>query len=139
MKMSKRWILVALLSMVQVSSAQQQGNVGRFVNRNGYEQADFGTRVLTFKARNVDKSVRVSLSKLRLAESRKAVSIQLPQQGTALLQHAAGTVHVTVGKERFDPLEGEWMRLTLPADLRIAVDADSILMDLILIEDTSSR
>lgn len=138
MKTSNRWILVALLLTVEISSAQQ-GNVGRFVNRDGYEQADFGSHVLTFKTPSGDKSVRVSLSKLRLAESHKVVSIRLPQQGTALLQHTAGTVHITVGKERFDPLEGEWMRLTLPVDLRVAVDNDSILMDLTLIEDTRPR
>ena len=138
MKTSHRWIVVALLLTVQISSAQQQ-NIGRFVNRDGYEQADFGSRVLTFKTRSGNKSVRVTLSKLRLAGSRKTVSIRLPQQGTALLQHAAGTVHMTVGKERFDPLEGEWMRLTLPVDLRVAIDDDSVLMDLIVIEDTDPR
>jgi len=31
------------------------------------------------------------------------------------------------------------MRLTLPVDLRVAIDDDSVLMDLIVIEDTDPR
>jgi hypothetical protein len=135
MKALSRWISVALLLIaVQISSAQEQ-NAGRFVAREGYDQADFGSQVLTIKTQTGTKSVRVSLSKLRVAESRKTATIRLPQQGLVLLQHAAGTANVSVGTERFSPFEGEWLRLTLPTDLRIGIEDDSILMDLILIED----
>src|SRR5689334_19909035 len=104
MKTFNQWTaLAALLVAVQIASAQQE-NAGRFVTRDGYDQADFGSQVLTIKTRNGDRSMRVTLSKLRLSQSRRVVSIRLPQQGTALLQHAAGTVHVTIGRERFDPL-----------------------------------
>jgi hypothetical protein len=135
MKPLSRWIsVVSLLVAAQISSAQQQ-NDGRFITRDGYDRADFGTRVLTIKTRSGNKSLRVSVSKLRMAESRKTVAIRLPQQGTALLQHAAGTANVSVGNERFSPLEGEWLRLTLPTNLRVGIEDDTILMDLIVIED----
>lgn len=136
-KTMSRWISAALLLVtVQISSAQQQ-NTGQFATREGYDQADFGTQVLTIKTKSGNKSLRVSLSKLRVAENRKTVAVLLPKQGTALLQHAAGTANISVGNERFSPLEGEWLRLTLPTDLRVGIEDDSILMDLIVIEDTT--
>jgi len=52
-----------------------------------------------------------------------------------LLQHAAGKAHVSVAGERFDPLEGEWLKFALPADLRVGVDDDSVLLDVIVLED----
>jgi hypothetical protein len=139
MKTLSRWSSVALLlATMQLSSAQQQ-NTGELVKRDGYDQADYGTQVLTIRTRNGTKSVRVSVSKLRMAESRKTTTIRLSQQGTALLQHAAGKADVNVAGERFSPLEGEWLRLTLPTELRIGVDDDSLLMDLIVIEDSPAR
>lgn len=139
MKTLSRWSSVALLlATIQLSSAQQQ-NTGEFVKRDGYDQADYGTQVLTIRTRDGTKSVRVSVSKLRMAESRKTTTIRLSQQGTALLQHAAGKADVTVAGERFSPLEGEWLRLPLPTHLRIGVDDDSSLMDLIVIEDSPAR
>jgi hypothetical protein len=135
MKAMTKWICMVLaVAAVSLSSAQQQDR-GRFTARDGYEQADFGSQALTIKTRSGNKSLRVSLSKLRIAESRKTSAIRLPQAGTALVQHAAGTAHVNVAGERFDPLEGEWLRLVLPADLRIGTDEDSVLLDLIVIED----
>ena len=132
--LNKWWCLALLIATVPLSSAQQQER-GRFTARDGYEQADFGSQVLTIKTRNGNKSLRVSTSKLRVSDSRKTAAIRLPQEGIALVQHAAGTAHVSVAGERFDPLEGEWVKLTLPAGLRVGTDDDSVLMDLIVIED----
>ena len=137
MKALSRWSFVALLlAAVQLSSAQQQ-NAGEFVKREGYDQADYTTQTLTVKTRNGNKSVRVSMSKIRVSESRTTATIRLPQQGTALLQHAAGKANVSFASERFSPLEGEWLRLMLPTDLRVGIDDDTVLMDLIVIEDTA--
>ena len=71
-----------------LSSVQQQER-GRFAARDGYEQADFGSQVLTIKTRNGNRLLRVSISKLRVAEARKAAAIRLPQEGTALIQHGS--------------------------------------------------
>ena len=135
MKGIHKWCyLVLMIALVPVSTAQKQER-GLFTQRDGYEQADFGSQVLTIKTSSGSKTLRVSLSTLRVVENRKTASIRLPSQGIALLQHAAGTAHVSVAGERFDPLEGEWLRFVLPADLRIGVDDDSVLLDLIVVED----
>jgi hypothetical protein len=135
MKAINKWCCLALLiATIPISSAQQQER-GRFAQREGYEQADFGSQTLTIKTPNGNKSLRISISKLRVVENRKTASIRLPSQGTALMQHAAGKAHVSVAGERFDPFEGEWLKFALPADLRIGVDDDSVLLDLIVVEE----
>ena len=134
MRVMGRWSGVALLAAtVQLSSAQQQDG-GQFVKRDGYDQADFGTQTLTIKTKTGGKSVRVSISKLRVTENRKTATIRLPAQGIALLQHSSGKANVIIGNERFSPLEGEWLRLTLPTELRVGVDDDAVLLDLIVVE-----
>ena len=135
MKAINKWCCLALLlAAIPTSSAQQQER-GRFAPRDGYEQADFGSQILTIKTSNGNKSLRISISKLRVVENRKTASIRLPSAGTVLVQHATGRAHVSVAGERFDPFEGEWLRFPLPADLRIGVDDDSVLLDLIVIEE----
>lgn len=137
MKAIHKWCcLVLLIAMVPVSTAQKQER-GLFTQREGYEQADFGSQVLTIKTASGSKSLRVSISTLRVVENRKVATIRLPSAGTALLQHAAGSAHVSVAGERFDPFEGEWLRFALPANLRIGVDDDSVLLDLIVVEDVA--
>src|SRR5215510_13989408 len=130
---NKGFCLAFLIAAIPISSAQQQER-GRFTPRDGYEQADFGAQVLTIKTPGGTKSLRISYSKLSVVQNRKTAAIRLPSEGTVLLQHAAGRAHVSVAGERFDPYEGEWLRFALPADLRIGVDDDSVLLDLIVIE-----
>lgn len=125
--------LVLLMATMSVSSAQQPER-GAFARQEGYEQADFGAQVLTIKTASGEKSLRISMSQLRVVENRKTAAIRLPAEGTALVQQAAGRAHVSVAGERFDPYEGEWLRLALPTELRIGVDDDSVLLDLIVIE-----
>lgn len=135
MKAINKWVCLALLiATVSVSTAQQQER-GLFAQREGYEQADFGSQVLTIKTAGGSKSLRLSISSLRVVSNSKTISIRLPSEGTALLQHAAGRAHVSVAGESFDPIEGEWLRFALPADLRIGVDDDSVLLDLIVVEE----
>jgi len=135
MKAINKWCCLALLAAaIPISSAQQQER-GRFVQRDGYEQADFGSQVLTIKTPGGMKSLRLSISQLRVVENRKTTRIRLPSAGTALVQHAAGRAHVSVAGERFDPFEGEWLRFALPAELQIGVDDDSVLLDLIVLEE----
>jgi len=134
MKIIKWCCLALLIATIPISSAQQQER-GRFAQRDGYEQADFGSQILTIKTPKGSKSIRLSISTLRVVENRKTASIHLPSQGTVLMQHAAGRAHVSVAGERFDPFEGEWLKFALPADLRIGVDDDSVLLDLIVLEE----
>ena len=42
---------------------------------------------------------------------------------------------MVAGRERFEPLEGEWLRLPLPAEISIGTDNDTVQLDLILIEE----
>ena len=135
MKAINKWCWLALLiAAIPISSAQQQER-GRFAQRERYEQADFGSQVLTIKTPNSNKSLRLSISKLRVVENRKTAFIRLPSEGTALVQHGAGRAHLSVAGEQFDPFEGEWLKFALPTDLRIGVDDDSVLLDLIVIEE----
>jgi hypothetical protein len=135
MKAINKWCCLALLITTIPASIAQQQERGLFAKRDGYEQADFGSQVLTIKTANGTRTLRLSISRLRVVENRKTAAIRLPSAGTVLLQHAAGTAHVSVAGERFDPLEGEWLRFALPADLRIGVDDDSVLLHLIVVED----
>ncbi len=90
---------------------------------------------MSIKTRDGEKTLRVSISKLRLSEAGKMTPVSLPKLGMALIQHSAGAVKVATNLETFEPLEGEWLRLPLPAELRIETDRDTILMDLVVIEE----
>jgi hypothetical protein len=56
MKAFNKWCCLALLiATIPISSAQQQER-GRFAQREGYEQADFGSQVLTIKTASGTRS-----------------------------------------------------------------------------------
>lgn len=124
-----------LAAAAALSADNQQGNAGVFRSHDGYEEASFGMREVVIKTRTGRKSLRVALSTLRLTASGKNTAIKLPSAGIALLQHFAGDATIQAGKEKFEPMEGEWLRLALPSDLRIGVGKDTMLLDLILIEE----
>src|SRR5262245_31818935 len=126
---------VMLVAAAALSSDNQQGDAGVFRSHDGYEEASFGTREVIIKTRAGRKSVRVALSTLRLTDFGKNATIKLPGAGIALLQHSAGDPTIQAGKEKFEPMEGEWLRLALPSDFRIGVGKDTVLLDLILIEE----
>ena len=128
----------ALLLGVATPAVAQEIRLGIFAAREGYDQADFGAQRLTIKTRDGEKTLRVSISKLSLSEAGKMTPVRLPKSGLALIQHSAGAVKVATDREKFEPLEGEWLRLPLPAELRIGTDGDSILMDLIVIEEDAT-
>lgn len=127
---------LTLVAVAALSADDKQSDSGVFERRDGYEEARFGAREVVIKTRGGEKRLRVSLSTLRLTESKKMTEIKLPSSGIALLQHAAGDATIQTGKEKFEPLEGEWLRIGLPSDLRLSAGDDSILLDLIVIEET---
>jgi hypothetical protein len=129
--------MALLLAMATPAVAQQSGKgVGTYAARKGYDQADFRAQQLTIKIGNGEKTLRVSISKLRVSGGDKMVPIQLPKLGLALIQHSAGSVKIaTENRESLNPLEGEWLRLPLPAEVRIGTEKDTVLMDLVVIEE----
>lgn len=130
-----RVALVAILSMAACATAGPKTDRAPFELRDGYEEARFGGGDVTVKTRTGARTLHVSLAKLRVAQTTKRAMIRLPGTGLALLQHTAGTAKVFVGRESFEPLEGEWFRLPLPAAFDLGTDNDTIQLDLILIEE----
>jgi hypothetical protein len=124
-----------LVAATALSADNQQGEAGVFRWHDGYEEANFGVREVTIKTRAGQKSLRVAVSALRLTDSGKNTAIKLPGAGIALLQHLAGDATIQADAEKFEPMEGEWLRLALPSDFRIGVGRDTVLVDLILIEE----
>jgi hypothetical protein len=121
--------------LISLSAVAQDARSGVFLQRQGYEQAEFNVQTLKFKARGGEKTVRVTVSKVRVSEAAKDVPIELPKRGLALVQHAAGKVTVATDQETFEPLEGEWLRIPLPATLRVTTEKDTALIDLVVIEE----
>jgi hypothetical protein len=121
--------------LISWSAVAQEARSGVFLKRQGYEQAEFNVQTLKFKARGGEKTVRVTVSKVRVSEAAKNVPIELPKRGLALIQHAAGKVTVATDQETFEPLEGEWLRIPLPATLRVTTEKDTALIDLVVIEE----
>src|SRR5258706_521534 len=117
----RTWAAALVLAMATPAVAQQGGKgVGTYAARKGYDQADFRSQELTIRIGDREQTVRVSLSKVRVPAGKKTVPVQLPKQGLALIQHSAGAARIATEKrESFNPLEGEWMRLPLPTELRI--------------------
>jgi hypothetical protein len=140
----KSLFCMSALALIAVSAARaqerpqspgDQTDRGVFVARDGFEEATFGASDVVIKTRSGEKKLRVSFSTLRLTNQEMA-PIELPEAGLALLQHAAGDATVAAERERFAPLEGEWLRLTLPSDLSIAAGDNTALLHLIVIEET---
>jgi hypothetical protein len=121
--------------LISLSAVAQEARSGVFLKRQGYEQAELNVQTLEFKARGGEKTVRVTVSKVRVSEAAKNVPIELPKRGLALVQHAAGKMTVATDQETFEPLEGEWLRIPLPATLRITTEKDTALIDLVVIEE----
>ena len=132
---SLRFAVAALLAMIAGSAPGQREDRAPFQPRDGYEEARFGSQDVTIKTRDGAKTLRVSLAKLRVAQTARPATIRLPGAGLALVQHRAGTAKVVAGRERLEPLEGEWLRLPLPAEVSIGTDNDTVQLDLILIEE----
>jgi hypothetical protein len=130
---------VAGALLISFSAVAQDARTGMFLKRQGYEQAELTVQTLKFKARGGEKTVRVTVSKVRVLEAAKDVPVELPKRGLALVQHAAGKVAVTTAQETFEPLEGEWLRVPLPATLRVTTEKDTALIDLVVIEEIEPR
>ena len=121
--------------LISLSAVAQEARSGVFLKRQGYEQAELNVQTLKFNARGGEKTVRVTVSKVRVSEAANNVPIALPKRGLALVQHAAGKVTVATDQETFEPLEGEWLRIPLPATLRVTTEKDTALIDLVVIEE----
>jgi hypothetical protein len=129
-----------LFAMATYAVAQQDNKrVGTYAKRKGYDQADFKGQQFTITTGSGEKTLRVTVSKLRVPGGNKIELIQLPKQGLALIQHSAGSAKIaTENREGFAPLEGEWLRIPLPSELRVATENDTVLMDLVVIEEISA-
>jgi hypothetical protein len=112
-----------------------EATVQSFQAREGYEQARYGEQVVKIKTARGEKALGVSFAKLRVAQTQKPADIRLPGAGLALIQHEAGSAKFATGHESFSPLEGEWLRLVLPAQFSVATDQDVITLDLIVISE----
>lgn len=126
--------LLGLLAM----TAQAQQDDHSFQRREGFEEARFGSDEVTIKTRSGEKTLRVSFSQLRVADAGKAAKISLPGSGLALVQQGSGRVKVAAGRDRFEPIEGEWLRLPLPAEFSLGSDRDTVLLELITIEESGA-
>jgi hypothetical protein len=132
---SFRIALAAMLVMIAGSAGGQREDRAPFQPRDGYEEARFGSQEVTIRTRDGAKTVRVSLSMLRVAPPSKHAAIRLPGTGLALLQHVGGSAKVVVRRESFEPFEGEWVRLPLPAEFSLVTENDTAQLDLIVIEE----
>ena len=130
-----RFAVAGMLAIIAGVAVAQHENRAPFEFRDGYEEARFGSGDVTIKTRDGAKALHVSISKLRVARTDKAATIRLPGSGLALLQHLAATAKVVIGRESFEPLEGEWMRLQMPTEFSLSTGKDTIQLDLILIEE----
>ena len=138
MKYRNLRLATALACSVWVGALNAQATAdtrGSFAPRDGYDEANFGGQTVTLETRAGKKTLHVSLAKLRVTQTGTMAAIKLPATGLALIQHTAGIGEIAVGNEKFVPLEGEWLRLPLPAELSVGTDDDSLLLDLILVEE----
>jgi hypothetical protein len=130
-----RLSVVMLLAFLAVISVGQNEERTSFQQRGDYEEAHFGGGDVTIKTRAGTKNLHVSLSTVRVAQTEKPATLRWSSHGLALLQHATGAKNITVGKESFEPLESEWLRVPLPAEFSIGTDNNTVLLDVILIEE----
>ena len=124
--------------LISHPAVAQETRSGVYQKRQGYDQAELNVQTLKFKGRDGEKTVRVTLSQVRVSEAANNVPVELPNRGLALVQHAAGKVAVATGQETFQPLEGEWLRIPLPATLRLSTEKDTALIDLVVIEEVEA-
>ena len=130
-----RLSVLMMLACLAVTSGGQNEERPSFQQRGDYEEARFGGGDVTIKTRAGTKNLRVSLSTVRVAQTEKPAILRWSGAGLALLQHATGAKQITVGKESFQPLESEWLRVPLPAEFSIGTDNNTILLDVILVEE----
>jgi hypothetical protein len=133
--LSLRLSVLALLALMAVTAGGQNEERAPFQPRDNYEEARFGSGDVTIKTRKGAKKLHISLSRIRVAQTAKPAAIRWTGSGLALLQHGAGAAKIAIGKESFEPLEGEWLRVPLPTEFSIGTDNDTILLDVVLVEE----
>lgn len=127
-------VAIGALLLVESSCAQQTTS-GAPVDKGGYRELSLFEGSTTIQTRSGPKRVRIVLSKLEIESGGRSARIELPPRGTAMFQHRAGELLATVDNERFSPLEGEWLTIDLPATLVFVTEDDSVIVDLILIDE----
>jgi len=129
-------LLAALLFCLAGPAAGQEDRSYPFQARDGYDEARYGSFETTITTADGPRPVRISVGKIRVEGGMRDVAIALPEAGLALLQHGAGgEVALTLDDREIAPREGQWLRIPLPAQLRIGTTDDSVLMDLIVVEE----
>jgi len=136
MKHVSRWVAAALLATVLGPANAQHEAPSPFRTGDGYDEARFGGETLTVTTRGVAKKVHVSFMRLRVAPPGKPVVVRLAGTGLALVQSGAGKSRLTASSQSFEPLVGEWLRLSLPTELGITIDNDTVQLDLILVRES---
>jgi hypothetical protein len=126
---------VALIAIAATAAGCVAKQATFYKPQNGYEEATLATYDITVATASGPQALRLSLKKLGVQGRDALTRIALPQRGVVLLQHRAGDTELKLDGREFAPLEGEWVTLTLPVDLAVATKGDSILMDVIVIEE----
>lgn len=135
------WIGLSLAGLLTVGwlthalAQRETAAANTFQRREGYEEARYGAQDVVVRTRTGERTMRVSFSKLRVVERGRMMPVSLPGTGLALIQYTAGQGKFSAGAESFAPLEGEWLRLPLPAEFSIGTDDDTVLADVIVVED----
>jgi len=93
----------------------------------------FGGEV-TINTRDGPRTLQVNLAQFRL-DGGEQIDMPLPATGMVLIQHRSGDVVFASEQTRFEPTEGEWVTLDLPSALRLSSDDDSVLVDVVVIEN----
>src|SRR5262249_18487408 len=114
-----RFAIAALLATLTGFADAQREDRAPFQPRDGYEEAPGGGEDVRTKPREGTRTPPVRTARLRVAQTAKRAITLLRGGGPALFQHAAGKAKVVAAGEKFEPLEGEWLRLPLPAELSI--------------------
>ena len=107
---------------------------GKFVQNPGYESYPVFKNKLVIHGRNGPREVTVDIVKLRV-EGGERGELAFEGEGLLLLQHRAGEIEFSIHDSEFEAIEGEWLRLSLPDDVRFSTEDDTALLDGIVIND----
>jgi hypothetical protein len=129
--MSTRATLLTLLWLGLVTTVTAQDYERTPVE---LRESPFFDGEVTFSTPDGKRTLNVSLKQLQL-DGGARVELQLPENGMVVLQHRAGGVKLNAGQTEFEPLEGEWMTVDLPAGLTLSTEDDAALIDAIVISE----
>jgi len=122
------FLLVLLASAVSAQSPQPTTPM----LQGGYSEAVAFEGKATIQTRQGPKAVQIVLKKLRINAGGRTARVPLPEKGFVIFQHRAGALEMMIGQTRREPLEGEWLTVTLPETVILKTADDSVLIDSII-------